>query len=210
MTKYLRKMGLGIFKAPEFRIAYDPVVILNGIYVTALTGSVDYAIISNENIRKCKVPALKAFWLNKKPEGVEELLQSFSGFGIQITMLEAKRKKFIESESLTDCIPQVAAECIAAMKLCGASAMRWCLSTGTKWIFGVVCHEKWAEGEYRIHTIAPMEFDLDDVSKSAHVDAVQYIFWRLLCWSIVPVSEIIETVFKTVISSGYQGTRRET
>ena len=46
----LLEMGLGIFKAPEFRIASmeDPVEFSSGKYLTVLTGVVDYALFSKQ------------------------------------------------------------------------------------------------------------------------------------------------------------------
>lgn len=94
-------------------------------------------------------------------------------------------------------MPQVAGECITTMKLTGETAMRWCLSTGTTWVFGVVCREKWAGGEFRIYRINPMTYNIDALNHPPEVSVVHNIFWTLVCWTLVPVDNIMETLFKT-------------
>jgi len=98
-------------------------------------------------------------------------------------------------------MPQIVAECIATMKLSGASAMRWCLSTGSSWVFGVIC-DKSVGGEYRVYSIKPMEYAIDALDDSANISVIQDIFWALVCWSMVPVDKIIEKVFNVVEPNG--------
>ncbi|KAF4620762.1 hypothetical protein D9613_000023 [Agrocybe pediades] len=174
-------------------------------YATLVTGLVDYAVAvkAGSASEELSPQTLEAETLDEVTQKLLlDALEKADQRSVQceFTWVEAKRRNL--AEELVKSVPQVATQALAVKAKTGIKCVPWCLTTGRRWIFGVVYSpRKQIENEHGekndtfILMLEPVDVEIKD-TEDPMKNALREVLPLLLAWVLCSTEDIMDTFFK--------------